>query len=214
LSPTSQRRVASAIAALVLAGTAAVVIAARREAPHPLAPSFHKKTRPHFDHAPVMPASFDSPQDVTRRCLECHDGARSIMKTSHWLWLGEETAIPGRAGKYRVGKANLINNFCIAARGNEPRRRCEVGRLPGVFLGGPHPRAPGQPAWQFAYAAGASLPSSWPELPTSHAFQFPCEPVADASHEAHGGHGITWPEHAYTKRVKLQVKSVVKGGCG
>lgn len=75
-------------------------------------------------------------------------------------------------------------------------------------------REPGQPAWNFAYATGASLPSSWPELPTSHAFQFPCGPVAEASHEAHGGHGITWPEHPYTKRVKLQTKSVVKGGCG
>jgi len=74
----------------------------------------------------------------------------------------------------------------------------------------------GEPAWRFAYATGESLPSAWPEVPTSHRFRFPCEPVADASHEpaAHGGHGYEWPAHAFTKRVKLQTKSVVKGGCG
>ena len=128
MSPKSQRWIASAIAALVVVGIAAVVIAARRENQHPLAPSFHQKTRPHFDHAPVMPASFDSPQAVTRRCLECHDAARSVMKTSHWLWLGEETSIPGRTGSYRIGKANVLNNFCIATAGNEKScTKCHVG---------------------------------------------------------------------------------------
>jgi hypothetical protein len=73
-------------------------------------------------------------------------------------------------------------------------------------------------AWSFSYAAGASLPSSWPERPTSHEFRFPCAPaLASAEPEAagHGGHGgFTWPAHTFTKRVKLQAKGAVKGGCG
>jgi rhodanese-related sulfurtransferase len=66
--------------------------------------------------------------------------------------------------------------------------------------------------WRLAYATGASLPSSWPELPSSRAFRVPCEePV---SHAAASEHGITWPAYTYAKRVKLQTKAAVKGGCG
>jgi rhodanese-related sulfurtransferase len=67
-------------------------------------------------------------------------------------------------------------------------------------------------AWRFGYSTGASLPSAWPELPASRAFRAPCEePI---SHEASGGHGVAWPAYAYTKRVRLQAKTAVKGGCG
>jgi len=70
-------------------------------------------------------------------------------------------------------------------------------------------------AWRFSYAAGASLPSAWPELPTSHEFRFPCAPALASSAPEHGSHGgFTWPAHAFTKRVKLQSKAAVKGGCG
>lgn len=79
-------------------------------------------------------------------------------------------------------------------------------------------RAQGETAWQFQYATGESLPSAWPELPSSRLFRFPCEPAVasheEAAHEGGGHHGYTWPAHAFTKRVKLQTKSVVKGGCG
>lgn len=128
MTAPTRRWLAAGLALTVVAGIAAAVVASRREAPHPLAPRFQKKTRAHFDHAPVMPASFDSPQAVTRKCLECHEDAKAIMKSSHWLWLGEEVAIPGREGKHRVGKANLINNFCIATRGNEKScMKCHAG---------------------------------------------------------------------------------------
>jgi rhodanese-related sulfurtransferase len=69
-------------------------------------------------------------------------------------------------------------------------------------------------AWRFVYATGASLPSAWPELPTSHEFRFPCAPALSSS-EPHGGHeGFIWPAHPFTKRVQLQTKAAVKGGCG
>ena len=71
-------------------------------------------------------------------------------------------------------------------------------------------------AWRFAYAAGSTQPASWPELPASRAFRSPCAVEAAAGHPAsHEGHeGIVWPAYAFTKRVKLQSKAAVKGGCG
>jgi len=40
------------------------------------------------------------------------------MKTAHWQWLGPEETIPGRAEPMRIGKRNLLNNFCIGIQGN------------------------------------------------------------------------------------------------
>jgi len=67
-------------------------------------------------------------------------------------------------------------------------------------------------AWRFGYATGDALPAAWPELPVSHAFRVPCaEPVS----VDRGGHeGITWPAYTFEKKVKLQSKAAVKGGCG
>ncbi len=74
------------------------------------------------------------------------------------------------------------------------------------------PAQDGALGYRFAYATGESLPSSWPELPRSRAFRFPCAaPLASSGEEAGA---YLWPGHAYTRRVKPQVKSVVKGGCG
>jgi hypothetical protein len=78
-----------------------------------------------------------------------------------------------------------------------------------------------EPTWRFAYATGSTQPSSWPELATSRAFRSPCAPAAEeGAKDAHAGGAArhhaarTWPEHAYTKRVKLKSKAAVKGGCG
>lgn len=69
--------------------------------------------------------------------------------------------------------------------------------------------------YRFTYATGQSLPSAWPELPTSQEFRFPCRPDAPAvAHAGHGAHDFTWPTYAFTKHVKLQTRSAVKGGCG
>jgi hypothetical protein len=40
------------------------------------------------------------------------------MHTAHWEWLGKEVAVPGHDSPMRIGKKNLINNFCISAVGN------------------------------------------------------------------------------------------------
>jgi octaheme c-type cytochrome (tetrathionate reductase family) len=117
--------VATAVTAVVLGAAATVAYArVRPEAPLPQLP----RARAHFDHAPVISGPFDRPQDVTVACLRCHPDADHVMKSSHWLWLGEEVQIPGRTGTARIGKRNLLNNFCIATRGNERGcMKCHAG---------------------------------------------------------------------------------------
>lgn len=68
-------------------------------------------------------------------------------------------------------------------------------------------------AWRFAYATGSHLPAAWPELPTSRAFRSPCsDPRSTEAH--HGAHGVAWPKYEFARKVKLQSKAAVKGGCG
>ena len=93
-----------------------------------VAAGFQRHNRPHFDHTPVIPPRFDSPQHVTRVCLSCHPEATSVMKTAHWQWLGEDVPLPGRNEHARIGKKNLINNFCISTAGNERAcTKCHAG---------------------------------------------------------------------------------------
>jgi octaheme c-type cytochrome (tetrathionate reductase family) len=67
------------------------------------------------------PTFTDGPA-VTRACLECHaDSAREVMETSHWTWLGDEVVVPGHDTPMRIGKKNLINNFCISVESNWPK---------------------------------------------------------------------------------------------
>lgn len=60
----------------------------------------------------------------TETCLRCHpDAAGEVMKTSHWTW---EHTDPTTGQK--LGKKNVINNYCIAVPSNEPRcTSCHVG---------------------------------------------------------------------------------------
>ena len=120
------------IGTLFLAATAAVVGGAMAlqgpPASPPAAPAYSKRIRPHFDHAPVTPARFDGPQAVTRSCLGCHPDAAHVMKSSHWQWLGGEVVVPGHEGTTRIGKKNLLNNFCLVNRGNEKTcTKCHIG---------------------------------------------------------------------------------------
>lgn len=79
-------------------------------------------------HKDYINGYFNSPQEVTKACLECHEGVdKDIMLTSHWKWLGPEfdDAIHG---KKNVGKKYMINNFCIDVTSNLPRcTSCHIG---------------------------------------------------------------------------------------
>ncbi len=116
--------------AMLLAGAAAVAfgIALAADARAARAAGFEKRIRPHFDHAPVIQGPFRAPQDVTRACLSCHPGAAAVMKTAHFTWLGEPVEVPGHQGARRIGKRNLLNNFCISNIGNEKAcTKCHAG---------------------------------------------------------------------------------------
>jgi octaheme c-type cytochrome (tetrathionate reductase family) len=120
--------IGAAVALVAAAGAAMAAAFHAPDAPAEHAAGYTKRLRPHFDHAAVIPEKLDSPQAVTRACLACHTDAWKVMKTSHWAWLGEEVQIPGRTGTTRIGKKNVINNFCIATKGNEKScMKCHIG---------------------------------------------------------------------------------------
>lgn len=85
------------------------------------------RARPHLDHSAYFTTPFESAQDVTRACLECHeDAAQEVMKTAHWTWLSGDVEREGKV--VRTGKRNLMNNFCISTIGNqESCSRCHAG---------------------------------------------------------------------------------------
>ncbi|MGD2268754.1 MAG: tetrathionate reductase family octaheme c-type cytochrome [Desulfobacterales bacterium] len=73
--------------------------------------------------------SFSDGPSVTKACLNCHpNAAKEVMQTSHWTWLGEEVVVSGHKKPLRIGKRNLINNFCISIEGNWPKcTTCHAG---------------------------------------------------------------------------------------
>lgn len=67
---------------------------------------------------------FKSGPEVTRACLECHTEASKQVHTSkHWNW---EFTNPTDGKK--VGKKNMVNNFCTATTSNEKGcTSCHIG---------------------------------------------------------------------------------------
>lgn len=80
------------------------------------------------DHSEHIEGPFSSPQEITATCLECHEDVDTdIMKTRHWNWLGEEYTNK-HGEKVKLGKQNLINNFCVATPSNWARcTSCHIG---------------------------------------------------------------------------------------
>jgi len=74
-------------------------------------------------------SEFPDGPSVTRACLTCHpQAAQDLMQSSHWLWLGKEQKIPGHDQTHRIGKKNLLNNFCISIESNWPKcTSCHAG---------------------------------------------------------------------------------------
>jgi octaheme c-type cytochrome (tetrathionate reductase family) len=87
------------------------------------------RSLPHTDHSKLISGPFKDGPSVTRACLKCHpNSSREVMHTSHWSWAGQRVKLPGRDGSERIGKANLINNFCIHAGPNiEKCSSCHAG---------------------------------------------------------------------------------------
>jgi hypothetical protein len=81
-----------------------------------------------MDHAEYIEGPFEKPQDITETCLMCHEGMDAdIMKTRHWNWQGPEFT-DKNGNKMKIGKQNIINNFCVAIPSNWPRcTSCHIG---------------------------------------------------------------------------------------
>lgn len=61
---------------------------------------------------------FDSAHDVTAACISCHNKrGEEVMQIPHWNWV-RESYIEGK-GIVKIGKRNIINNFCIGISGSE-----------------------------------------------------------------------------------------------
>jgi octaheme c-type cytochrome (tetrathionate reductase family) len=57
---------------------------------------------------------FKTGPEVTKACISCHtEAAKQLHKTKHWKW---EFLNPD--SEQRLGKKNVLNNFCIAPRSN------------------------------------------------------------------------------------------------
>lgn len=72
----------------------------------------------------ALKGPFNNGPDVTKACLSCHtEAGKHFMKSIHWTW---EYTHPETGQK--LGKKNVINNFCTNARGNEGMcAQCHAG---------------------------------------------------------------------------------------
>ncbi|HEX9625773.1 MAG TPA: tetrathionate reductase family octaheme c-type cytochrome [Acidiferrobacterales bacterium] len=75
-----------------------------------------KRSTSTADHSKFkeLQRSFTSGPEVTRACLTCHtEAAKQVHRTKHWTWefLNPESG-------QRLGKKNIINNFCTAIPSN------------------------------------------------------------------------------------------------
>jgi len=90
---------------------------------------YQQKEKPSVDHSlfTTLQRNFDKPQEVTAACIACHNERhKEVMKSSHWNWERIEY-IEGK-GIRKVGKRNILNNFCIGVSGNEQScNKCHIG---------------------------------------------------------------------------------------
>ncbi len=123
---------------------------------------------------------------------------------------GEATALAAWKGLRALGVQNV---YVVEGGVNRWLERYALPECAATPAAPPLAAADGL-AFRFAFATGESAPAAWPELAASRSFQLPCAP-APSGGEGEGGHGeVAWPAYAFSKRVKLQTKAAVKGGCG
>ncbi len=72
----------------------------------------------------ILEGPFADGSEVTKACLTCHTEAGAhVMKSIHWTW---DYTNPKTGQK--LGKKNVINNFCTNAKGNEGMcAQCHAG---------------------------------------------------------------------------------------
>ncbi|MFW5709434.1 MAG: tetrathionate reductase family octaheme c-type cytochrome [Chloroflexota bacterium] len=74
---------------------------------------------PQTDHSDLISEPFETGEEVTLRCLECHeDAAHDVMQTTHWTWQAPPVDVEWSEEPVSIGKTNTINNFCIGVQSN------------------------------------------------------------------------------------------------
>jgi len=135
---TGPRRISRFFVVVTLAMVAASLVATiaysrageRKDQPRDHLPA----RKGHVDHAGMMKGPFPDGHSVTRACLGCHPKAgKEMLQSEHFTWLSEEAMVPGKGGKghespQKIGKRNLLNNFCLSVESNWPRcTNCHAG---------------------------------------------------------------------------------------
>lgn len=101
----------------IIAIAIALVLIPEEAAPDPWA-SVPDESQ-HVDHTSLISGALETGEDVTRLCLTCHeDAAYEVMQTTHWTWQAPPVEVSWSDEPVSVGKANLINNFCISVQSN------------------------------------------------------------------------------------------------
>ena len=110
-----------AVVALVVAALAVPVFYLLPQQEGPLDdPWASVSERPyHTNHTALLTGPYEDGPAVTRACLECHEEVgHDVLSTPHWLWEGDPVKVAGHAEPVRIGKRNVINNFCISIQSN------------------------------------------------------------------------------------------------
>ena len=91
--------------------------------------NYKRDTVPKVNHSKfaVLQQDFKTPEEVTQACLSCHNTTdQEIMQTSHWKW--ERDYVTETGDTIKLGKKNILNNFCIGISSNQPRcTSCHIG---------------------------------------------------------------------------------------
>lgn len=70
-------------------------------------------TTDHSEHEELK-KEFKTGPEVTKACIKCHTkAAKQIHKTKHWTW-----TFLNPENKQKLGKRNILNNFCITPQSN------------------------------------------------------------------------------------------------
>ena len=150
----------------------------------------------------VAPASLGFRSDESRRVLD-----RPANAVTFLMGNDEAAALAAWKSLKVLGAGNV---YVVDGGVNRWLERYALPECVAIAI-----EAPGADAlaYRFAFATGEREPASWPERAASQLFRIPCdEGMSPGGEEGHGE--ITWPAYAFTKKVKLQSKAAVKGGCG
>jgi rhodanese-related sulfurtransferase len=152
----------------------------------------------------VDPAALARLSDETKRLVD-----RPANAVTFLVGNGEAAALAAWKSLKALGAANVY----VVERG--VNRWLERYPLPECVAVRTAASAEGADAlaYRFAHASGDREPAAWPERAESQLFRSPCEDVVSRGGERPHG-TLPWPAYAFTRKVKLQTKAAVKGGCG